>query len=100
MGCSGFLEGKLLTRMHSRQYECISMKRRVTLTIDPKLHERAKRIARRRRGSVSGLVEKLLAEQPEPTGSLVDSLIGSARLKPGRKGDAKRAALERKYLRG
>ncbi len=74
------------------------MKTRVTITLDPKVHERAKRIARLRRSSVSGLVEKLLSEQEAPEGSIVDSMIGSASLKVFRPGDQKQAALEKKYL--
>ena len=74
------------------------MKTRVTITLDPKVHKRAKRLARMRRSSVSGLIEKLLSEQKAPEGSIVDSMIGSASLKPSRPGDLKQAALERKYL--
>lgn len=75
------------------------MKSRVTITLDPKVHERAKRIARRRRASVSGLIEKVLSEQTDPEESIVDSMIGSSTLKSSGKGDAKQSALKKKYLR-
>lgn len=74
------------------------MKTRVTITLDPKVHKRAKRLARMRRSSVSGLIEKLLSEQTTPEGSIVDSMIGSASLKSSRPGDLKQAALQKKYL--
>jgi len=69
------------------------------MTIDPTLHDRAKRLARHRRTSVSGLFEALIREQPDPEGTVVDSLIGSSRLKkPPDKPDARREALIAKYL--
>jgi len=76
------------------------MKMRATITIDPELHARAKRLARHKHTTVSGLFELMLKEQPDPTGSVTDSLIGSAKLKkPGTLHDPKREALLRKYLR-
>jgi hypothetical protein len=76
------------------------MKTRATLTIDPELHGRAKRLAKQRRTTVSGLFESFLAQQPDPSGSKVDSLIGCSRLKKESKPrDAKRDYLESKYLR-
>lgn len=58
------------------------MKTRVTITLDPAIHQRAKRAARARRTSVSGLIETLLeAAAPPATSSLVDSMIGSATLR-------------------
>ena len=75
------------------------MKTRVTITLDPRVHDRAKRIAKQRRASVSGLIEKLLSEQEDPDGSIVDSMIGSASLMPFRRGDTKQASLKKKYLR-
>ncbi len=65
------------------------MKTRVTITLDPEVHARAKRTARARRTTVSGLIEKFL-RSPEAAGkdaSLVDEMLGSAELralKPGR----------------
>jgi len=75
------------------------MKSRVTITLDPKVHERAKRIARRRKSSVSGLIEKVLLEQVEPDGSIVDSMLGSSSLKSTGKEDRKQARLKEKYLK-
>jgi len=76
------------------------MKTRATLSIDPQLHARAKRLAKLRRTTVSGLFESYLAQQPDPDGSLVDELIGSAALKSeSPDSDAKRKYLKSKYLR-
>jgi len=76
------------------------MKTRATLSINPELHARAKRLARFRKTTVSGLFESYLAEQPEPRGSIVDKLIGSASLKTDSKqSDFKREHLVAKYLR-
>lgn len=58
------------------------MKTRVTITLDPLLHQRAKRAARARRTSVSGLIESLLETAAPPAAtSLVDRLVGSASLR-------------------
>jgi hypothetical protein len=77
------------------------MKTRATITIDPKLHARAKRLARQRRTSVSGLFESFLREQPEPGGSLVDEMIGKSRLKEASdQPDPRREALIAKYING
>ena len=76
------------------------MKTRATITIDPELHARARRLARARHTTVSGLFESFLKEQPDPGGSVVDKLIGSARLKEqASREDARRSALGRKYLK-
>lgn len=75
------------------------MKTRATITIDPKLHNRAKRLARQRRTTFSGLIEDLISTQQEKQNSAVDKLIGSAELKASSGHDPKRAALEAKYLR-
>ena len=64
------------------------MKTKLTLTIDEKVKERAKQMARRRGTSVSEMVEQYLEHhiqeetgwQPEPD-SWVDKLLGSTRLK-------------------
>jgi hypothetical protein len=77
------------------------MKTRATITIDPKLHARAKRLARIRRTSVSGLFESFLREQKAPRESVVDRMIGSAELKEAGAGtDPRRKALQQKYLKG
>jgi len=58
------------------------MKARVTITLDPVVHQRAKRVARARRTGVSGLIESLLeAAAPPAATSLVDRLAGSASLR-------------------
>jgi hypothetical protein len=75
-----------------------TVKTRATITIDPVLHARAKRMAKQRRTSVSGLFESFIKEQPEAQASVVEQMIGSASLKPTKKGDSRRAALEAKYL--
>jgi hypothetical protein len=76
------------------------MKTRATLTIDPSLHARAKRLAKQRRTSVSGLFEAFIKEQAEAADtSVVEKMRGSATLKPAKANDPRRAALESKYLK-
>jgi hypothetical protein len=67
------------------------MKKQVTLTLAPAVHARAKRIARARRTTVSGLVTAFVQGVSEggkrTTKSLVDEMLGSAELRrpaPGR----------------
>ena len=77
-----------------------TMKTRATITIDPKLHARAKRLARLRRTSVSGLFESFLKKEPDPRGSIVQKMVGSETLKEAPKSvDPKREALIAKYLK-
>jgi hypothetical protein len=58
------------------------MKTRVTITLDPLVHQRAKRVARARRTSVSGLIESLLeTAAPAAPSSAVDRIVGSASLR-------------------
>lgn len=61
------------------------MKRNVTLTLTPAIHARAKRIARARRTTVSGLVTAFVRAAPENSTlapkSLVDEMLGSAELR-------------------
>ena len=76
------------------------MKTRVTITLDPAIHQRAKRTARARKTSVSGLIETLLesAELPAKT-SLVDRMTGSASLRsPAVGNDPLYDALAAKHL--
>lgn len=66
--------------------KCIPMKARVTITLDPVVHQRAKRAARARRTGVSGLIESLLEAAAPPAATslvdrLVDRLVGSASLR-------------------
>lgn len=76
------------------------MKTRVTITLDPDTHRRAKRTAAARHTTVSGLIDSLLqaADAPPPS-SLVEEMIGSAKLldlAPG--ADPLYDALKSKYL--
>lgn len=58
------------------------MKTRITLTLDPQVHERAKVTARRRHTTFSGLVEALLVQADGAKGrSLVDEMVGASRLR-------------------
>lgn len=65
------------------------MKTRVTITLDPEVHARARPIARARRTTVSGLIEALL-RSPEAAGtgrsSPVDEMLGSAELRTVERG--------------
>ena len=63
-----------------------SMKARVTVTIDPALHRHAKRLARLRQTTVSGLFESFV-RSTENDGSQVDKILGSAELRASRPGD-------------
>jgi hypothetical protein len=59
------------------------MKTRVTITLDSAVHAQAKRVARARRTTVSGMIEAYLRRpDPESGDLLVDRMIGSAELKP------------------
>lgn len=59
------------------------MKTRVTITLDSDVHAQAKRVARARRTTVSGMIEDYLRRPDRESGDLlVDRMIGSAELKP------------------
>ena len=77
------------------------MKTRVTITLDPSIHRAAKRVARARSTTVSGLIESLLASASGAPGeSIVDGMIGSAVLRETAPGEDPLAdALRAKYLR-
>ena len=77
------------------------MKARVTITLDPATHRAAKRTARSRSTTLSGLVETLLASVAGGSdASLVDRMIGSASVRESPKGgDPLGDALRKKYLR-
>ena len=79
--------------------QCIFMKTRATITIDPKLHARAKRLARERQTSVSGLFEQYLSSQPDRSESAVDRMLGSASLREIDTDDIRDRALVKKYLK-
>ncbi len=77
------------------------MKSRVTLTIDPKVARHAKRVARSRNTSVSGLVEDLLRAAPIPggekDGSFVDRWAGRFTVANSAAGDRRMKVLKSKY---
>jgi hypothetical protein len=59
------------------------MKIRVTITLDPEVHARAKQMARARRTTVSGLIEAYFRswDAAGKGGSLVDEMLGCAELR-------------------
>lgn len=65
------------------------MKMRVTITLDPEVHARAKRAARARRTTVSGLIGNFLSSQHAASedGSLVDEMLGSGELRTVERGE-------------
>ena len=64
------------------------MKTRVTITLDPEVHARAKRTARERRTTVSGLIETFLRSPhaAHKTKSLVDEMLGCGELRATKRG--------------
>jgi hypothetical protein len=76
------------------------VKTRITITLDPAAHRRAKHTARARKTSVSGLIESLLeAATTSAKASTVDQLVGSATLRTPAPGtDPLHAALRAKHL--
>ncbi len=79
------------------------MKTRVTISLDPEVHARAKAMARARRTTVSGLIEDFLRSSEAPgTGvSLVDEMIGCAELRPVEPGrDPLYDALHGRHIQG
>jgi len=77
------------------------MKQRITLTIDPEAAQRAKKLARARRTSVSGLVQDLLNSAPLPQqagkASIAEKWLGKLTLKPAVPTDVRMTGLRRKY---
>jgi hypothetical protein len=76
------------------------MKTRVTITLDPGTHRRAKRTAAARNTTVSGLIDSLLQSAEAPAQpSLVDQMIGSATRRNSLPGaDPLYDALKTRYL--
>lgn len=77
------------------------MKRRVTITLDPRVHDRARQVARARRTTVSGLIEGFLREATpsRATTSVVDRMIGSGTLRdPAPGSDPLFEALRNRHL--
>lgn len=77
------------------------MKVRVTITLDPEVHRIAKQTARKKRTTVSGLIESLLQSESAPKkGGIVSSMVGSANLRSPKPGtDPLFDALKAKHLR-
>jgi predicted transcriptional regulator len=77
------------------------MKTRVTITLDPEVHRRAKQVARKKHTTVSGLIETLLQAEATPKkSSLVAEMTGIARLREPAPGtDPRYDALKAKYIR-
>lgn len=77
------------------------MKTRVTITLDPEVHRRAKQAARRKHTTVSGLIETLLQAEATPKKrSVVAEMKGIARLREPAPGmDPRYDALKAKYIR-
>jgi len=73
------------------------MKRRITLTIDPAVTRRAKKLAHARRTSVSGLVEEFLRSAPmsadEKSESFAERWAGRFQVAKARPGDRRMRAL-------
>lgn len=77
------------------------MKRRITLSIDPAVTRRAKKLAYVKRASVSGLVEQYLRSAPmvgsEKATSFVERWAGKFSAAKGVPGDLRMKALKAKY---
>lgn len=77
------------------------MKSRISITLDPAVHRKARKVASARGTSVSGLIESLLRRQEESTRPVADALVGTASLREVRPGaDARFDHLKSKYLHG
>lgn len=78
-----------------------TMKSRVTLTVDPLVMSKAKKVAHSRRTSVSGLIESLIRQIPDSTGkpkvSFADKWAGKFQLRQSRKPDPKLKYLKKRY---
>jgi hypothetical protein len=77
------------------------MKSRVTITLDPEVHRLAKRVAKQRKTTVSGLIESLLESETtaRPRG-IVSRMIGAASLREPAPGtDPLYDALRAKHVR-
>ena len=77
------------------------MKTRVTITLDPEIHRLAKKEARKKHTTVSGLIESLLQDEvASGNDDWVASMTGIARLKDSPPGvDPLYDALTAKYVR-
>ncbi|MEX2381056.1 MAG: DUF6364 family protein [Opitutales bacterium] len=90
--------------MHWMVKDTFNMKKRVTITLDPGVHDRAKRLARKKKTTLSGLLESCLREFEREEGegeTLVDEMIGSGSLRePPETFDPLYKALRDKYIPG
>ncbi len=77
------------------------MKSRVTITLDPAVHQFAKQIARKKKTTLSGLIESLLQSEKSPNSDhIVDGMLGSASLRASAPGsDPLYDTLKAKYIR-
>ena len=77
------------------------MKKRVTITLDPEVHRLARQTARKRKTTVSGLIETLLQSESAPQKSgIVAGMVGSASLRaPATGSDPLYDVLQAKYIR-
>jgi len=77
------------------------MKTRVTITLDPEVHQLAKQRARKKHTTVSGMIESLLnSEIRHKTTDLVAGMTGCASLREPAPGtDPLHDTLKAKYLR-
>lgn len=77
------------------------MKSRVTITLDPEVHQLARKAAKRKKTTVSGLIESLLKDQATPESEdWVSSIIGIAEPRNPEPGtDPLYDALAAKFLR-
>ena len=76
------------------------MKNRITLTIDPDIAVKAKKIAHARRTSVSALIEDLIRRTPisrQLEGDFADKWAGRLRLRVPSKPDARFDYLKKRY---
>jgi hypothetical protein len=77
------------------------MKIRISVTLDPTVNRKAKKLAVRRGTTVSGLIELLLRQEAESSkASSVNKMIGSAQLRDNSKDDPRLSHLRQKYLHG
>ena len=77
------------------------MKQRVSLTIDPEVMRRARRIAHQRNSSVSQMVEDFLTRVTRPSAKEVEDIVekwaGKLKLAPRAPDDPRREHLWKKY---
>jgi hypothetical protein len=83
------------------RHKCIFMKTRVTITLDPDVHRLAKQTARKKRTSVSALIESLLqAQDTRGSVDIVAEMTGICTLRaPAPGADPLYDALQAKHLR-